>query len=246
MRYLVISDIHANLEALRAVLDSARGEHDRVVSCGDLVGYGADPVAVLDWTRENVSQVVRGNHDKACAGSEDIEWFSPAARSAALWTIAVLSPEHAAYLRNLPKGPVQADGFQILHGAPLDEDEYLVNPVSAFEQAPVLESAVAFFGHTHVQGGFRCHPNGVLRIPPVRAEEREWVLNLRDDETSLINPGSVGQPRDGDWRAAYCLYSPEERTVTYRRAAYDLLSAQRKIYAAGLPHILAERLSVGR
>ena len=246
MRYLIISDLHSNLEALEATLKSAKGEYDRVLCCGDLVGYGADPAPVLEWAKSSSATIVRGNHDKACGGSEDIEWFSPAARAAALWTREVLSPEHLTYLQNLPRGPLNVDELQIMHGAPLDEDEYLISPAEADYQVSTLERWVNFFGHTHYQGGFRHHRNGTRRIPSPAAWETESVLELQRDELFLVNPGSVGQPRDGDWRAAYCIYAPEQRVVLFRRTPYDVTSAQRKIRAAGLPEILAERLSAGR
>jgi predicted phosphodiesterase len=122
VRYLILSDIHSNWEALEAVLADAGGSFDEALCCGDLVGYGADPNRVVEWVRSNVRIVVRGNHDKGCAGLEDLDWFNPIARSAAQWTAAVLAPENLEYLRNLPKGPIPLDSFQILHGSPLDED----------------------------------------------------------------------------------------------------------------------------
>lgn len=246
MRYLIVSDIHANLEALEAVLYSTRGRYEKVICCGDLVGYGADPGAVLDWVRAHAACVVRGNHDKACAGSEDLEWFNPAARRSVTWTTDTLTQEQLAYLRGLPKGPLEIDGFQVLHGAPLDEDEYLLEPNTAQHHATALTGTLAFFGHTHLQGGFRCHRNGARPIPQMSTTETEYVLELQHDEQFLINPGSVGQPRDHDWRAAYCLYSPQEKIVTYRRVPYDVAKAQEKIRREGLPEMLAERLAVGR
>jgi predicted phosphodiesterase len=120
VRYLILSDIHANWEALETVLDRATGKYDEVLCCGDLIGYGADPNAVCDWCRAHVKVVVRGNHDKASVGLEDLEWFNPVAKAAALWTQAALTPENAEYVRNLPQGPITMDGFQIIHGSPLD------------------------------------------------------------------------------------------------------------------------------
>ncbi|MDQ6663428.1 MAG: metallophosphoesterase, partial [Acidobacteriota bacterium] len=106
MRYLVLSDIHSNWEALQAALDSAKGQYDKILCCGDLVGYGPDPNPVLDWARENVHQVIRGNHDRACAGMENLEWFNPVARLAAIWTQGKLTPENSRWIRDLPKGPL--------------------------------------------------------------------------------------------------------------------------------------------
>jgi predicted phosphodiesterase len=245
VRYLILSDLHANWEALQAVLARAESEYDRVICCGDLVGYGADPDLVTEWTRQNVAHVVRGNHDKACAGLEDLEWFNPVARLSALWTQQVISADHLAYLRKLAKGPERADGFQILHGSPLDEDEYVVSERDVAEIAPYLEPAISFFGHTHLQGGFLCHRNGVKRLRKVRASTDSEIVELEQDAKYLINPGSVGQPRDGDPRAAYAFYEPETRLVTLCRTEYDVAAAQKKILEAGLPELLAARLNAG-
>jgi len=127
VRYLILSDIHSNWEALERVLEAASQDgYDQVVCCGDVVGYGGDPNAATDWTRANVKAIVRGNHDKACVGLDDLEWFNPAARASAIWTQAMLTPENLGYLKKLPRGPLPVRDFQILHGSPLDEDEYLV------------------------------------------------------------------------------------------------------------------------
>jgi predicted phosphodiesterase len=245
VRYLILSDIHANAEALHAVLASADSRYDRIVCCGDLVGYGADPDAVVQWVRTNVSGVVRGNHDKACAGLEDLEWFNPVARLSALWTQAVVQPETIEYLRSLAQGPERVNGFQILHGSPLDEDEYVVSEQDVAQIAPYLDCDVSFFGHTHLQGAFLCHRNGVKRLMATEPASPEEVLELEPDVNYLINPGSVGQPRDGDRRAAYAIYDPDKRLVSLCRVEYDVASAQKKILNAGLPELLALRLGAG-
>ena len=245
MRYLILSDIHANWEALRAVLANAGSLYDRVVCFGDLVGYGADPDAVVEWVRSNVSSVVRGNHDKACAGLEDLEWFNPVARLSALWTQAATQPKNIEYLRGLAQGPERINGFQILHGSPLDEDEYVVSEQDVAQVAPYLDCSLSFFGHTHLQGGFLCHRNGVKRLIAADAGPGQEVLELENDVSYLINPGSVGQPRDGDRRAAYAIYDPAARLVSLCRADYDVASAQKKILDAGLPELLAMRLGSG-
>ena len=245
MRYLILSDIHANWEALDAVLASAGSLYDRVVCCGDLVGYGADPDAVVQWVRDHVSSVVRGNHDKACAGLEDLEWFNPVARLSALWTQAATQPDNIQYLRSLAQGPERINGFQILHGSPLDEDEYVVSEQDVAQVAPYLDCSVSFFGHTHLQGAFLCHRNGVKRLIAADTASGQEVLELENDVNYLINPGSVGQPRDGDRRAAYAIYEPGARLVWLCRAEYDVASAQKKILDAGLPELLALRLNAG-
>jgi predicted phosphodiesterase len=245
VRYLILSDIHANWEALRAVLANAGSLYDRVVCCGDLVGYGADPDAVVQWVRSNVSSVVRGNHDKACAGLEDLEWFNPVARLSALWTQAATQPENIEYLRGLAQGPERINGFQILHGSPLDEDEYVVSEQDVAQVAPYLDCSLSFFGHTHLQGAFLCHRNGVKRLVAADSASGQEVLELENDVSYLINPGSVGQPRDGDPRAAYAIYDTAARLVSLCRADYDVTSAQKKILDAGLPELLAMRLGSG-
>ena len=245
MRYLILSDLHANWEALQAVLQHVPRGYDQILCCGDVVGYGADPDTVTEWVRGHVATIVRGNHDKACAGLEDLEWFNPVARQSALWTQEAIKPDNKAYLRDLGKGPERVDGFQILHGSPLDEDEYLFSEEEVAQIAPYLDSQVNFFGHTHVQGGFLCHRNGIKRLRSVEAGSDEAVLELENDVDYMVNPGSVGQPRDGDPRAAYAVYDSEARLVTLRRVAYDVASAQKKIFEAGLPELLALRLAAG-
>jgi predicted phosphodiesterase len=237
VRYLILSDIHANWEALEAVLAHAESKYDKIVCCGDLVGYGADPDPVTEWVRKNVATVVRGNHDKACAGLEDLEWFNPIARESVVWTQSVMKPENLGYLRDLVQGPEQVNGFQILHGSPLDEDEYVVTERDVAQIAPYLESALSFFGHTHLQGAFLCHRNGVKRLTD--------AIEIQNDTNYLINAGSVGQPRDHDPRAGYAIYDSESRLVTLLRVDYDIAEAQRKILKAGLPQQLAFRLMAG-
>lgn len=245
MRYLILSDIHANWEALQAVLAHARGRYDAIVCCGDLVGYGADPEAVVDWARRNVQALVRGNHDKAAIGLEDLDWFNPSAAFAAQWTQRQLSPESLDFLRQLPRGPLTFREFQILHGSPIDEDEYLITPAEAAFVEGYLNARVSFFGHSHLQGGFLLEPHGAAEIGQVPAHRTSATLELPAAGGCLINPGSVGQPRDGDPRAAYAIYVPENRRVTYYRVPYDIEAAQRKILAAGLPESLALRLAYG-
>jgi predicted phosphodiesterase len=245
MRYLILSDLHANWEALEAVLADASGAYDLVVCCGDVVGYGADPDLVTEWVRQNVTAIVRGNHDKACSGLEDLEWFNPAARASAIWTQAVADPRNIEYLRRLARGPETVNGFQILHGSPVDEDEYLLTELEVSNVAPYLDADISFFGHTHVQVGFLCHRNGVMVLRRPDQNATQETVERESDVRYLINPGSVGQPRDGDPRAAYALYDTERRTFTFHRIAYDVPAAQKKILQAGLPDLLARRLATG-
>ncbi|HLY16467.1 MAG TPA: metallophosphoesterase family protein [Bryobacteraceae bacterium] len=246
MRYLILSDIHANWEALEAVAEHARGKYDRVLCCGDLIGYGADPNAVTEWARANVNGVVRGNHDKASVGLDDLEWFNPVARAAAVWTHHELTSENAEYVRSLPQGPLALLGFQVVHGSPLDEDEYVIDAADAFMTFSYLEMPLTFFGHTHLQGGFIWNHARVETIEKTPMTEERLTLELDDRCVYLINPGSVGQPRDADPRAAYVIYNPEERFLIFYRLPYDVAKAQEKIRQAGLPPLLADRLAAGR
>lgn len=247
MRYLVLSDIHGNWEALQAVLEQAGSAYDEILCCGDLVGYGADPNAVVDWARATLKLVVRGNHDKVCAGLEDdLDWFNPVAKRAALWTREALTPENATYIRNLPKGPVQSGEFQLVHGSPLDEDEYVTGAADAQQIFPYADRPLIFFGHTHLQGGYAWRRLRVEAIPKIRRDRDSQILDLSPDTAYLVNPGSVGQPRDRDPRAAYILFDPEAGYLSYHRVAYDVETAQRKIRKADLPDLLADRLKAGR
>lgn len=245
MRYLILSDVHANWEALQAVLAHAREAYDSILCCGDIVGYGGDPDLVAEWTRENADHIVRGNHDKACAGLEDLESFNPVARVSAIWTQQRMKPDNLSYLRDLKKGPEEICGFEIVHGSPVDEDEYLFTEEEVSQAAPYLETDVTFFGHTHVQGAFLCHRNGIKRLRRVDLGAEDMVVELERDANYMVNPGSVGQPRDSDPRAAYALYDSQTRLITFVRTAYDIRTAQKKIIDAGLPDVLALRLESG-
>ncbi len=246
MRYLILSDLHANWEALEAVVRDAKGRFDKAICCGDLIGYGADPNPVVEWVRANCSLVVRGNHDKACCGLDDLEWFNPVAKAAALWTQRNLTPQNIEYARGLPQGPMIEDGFQLLHGSPSDEDEYVMGAGEASHAFEYLERRLAFFGHTHVQGGFIWNRSRVETILVNPTDGSRPVMEIDPDCAYLVNPGSVGQPRDGDARAAYVIFDSAAGEVSYCRVGYDVERAQRRIRESGLPPILADRLSVGR
>ncbi|MFT4114438.1 metallophosphoesterase family protein [Silvibacterium sp.] len=250
MRVLILSDIHANLEALNAVLAAAPA-HDAVWNLGDVVGYGANPNEVIDRVRGLGSIFVRGNHDRACSGLEGIEDFNPIAGRAARWTRIVLSAEHTEWLREMPHGPVMPDGPQVscAHGSLLDEDQYVTTVRDAWAPLSEATTRINFFGHTHLQGGFATNGQEWFRLTPQygsRDKAEEFEMPLRESGRYLINPGSVGQPRDGDWRAAFAIYDNVQMTVTYCRVPYDVKHAQSRIVAAGLPDRLAIRLREGR
>lgn len=245
MQFLILADLHANWQALEAVLADAGGKFDEIICCGDLVGYNPQPARVLEWTRKNCASVIRGNHDKVVAGIEDIEWFNDVARAAARWTIKQLDKEQIDYLRELQQGPVKLEHFHIWHGSPRDEDEYITAAREALPCFPYFELPLAFFGHTHLQGGFLSRYGRPSAIPAVRKNRKESVIALEPDTVYMVNPGSVGQPRDGDARAAYALYDAEQKTVTLRRVEYPLDKTAEEIQKAGLPEVLAFRLSRG-
>ncbi|MDQ3068101.1 MAG: metallophosphatase family protein [Acidobacteriota bacterium] len=250
MRVLVISDLHANLQATDAVLtDAARLGWDRALVLGDLVGYGADPRAVVDAVRAlRHATVIRGNHDKVATGIDDATDFHALARQAVEWTAAELDADRHTYVHDLPQGPltVEALGFTaaICHGSPFDEDYYVFDTDDAAHALDTLpETSLILYGHTHVQIGFR-ETRAAHRalITPLDAE----TIHLGDGVRHLINPGSVGQPRDGDSRAAYGIIDTETRVMHLLRVPYDIEEAQRRILAAGLHPHLADRLSAGR
>jgi predicted phosphodiesterase len=243
LRYLVISDVHANWEALEAVLHAAKGQYERILCCGDLIGYGADPNAVVEWTKENCHSVIRGNHDKAGVNLAELEWFNPVAQMATVWTHSALTPENMEYVAGLPAGPLMVEDFTMVHGSPLNEDEYLINISEAQEAFAYQPSQVVFFGHTHVQGGFEYYKRKTRRIQPTAELS---LLELEEESAYLINPGSVGQPRDENPDAAFVIFDSEARELVYFRTPYDIEKAQAKIRQAGLPGVLADRLAVGR
>jgi diadenosine tetraphosphatase ApaH/serine/threonine PP2A family protein phosphatase len=247
MRYLVLSDIHANLEALEAVLSGAADAHcDRVLLLGDLVGYGADPNAVCDRVRDLPSAVViRGNHDKVASGVDSVEGFNHLARVAITWTSTMLTAENREYLAALPAGPAIIDEqVEICHGTPFDEDVYVFDDLDALRSMRSATRPLCLYGHTHVPAAFHIGDNELQMIGPPRGER--FRITLHDGDPYLVNCGSVGQPRDGDPRAAYGIVDTDARTLTVARVPYDLPRAQAKIIAAGLPEVLAQRLGMGR
>lgn len=265
MRALILSDIHANLEALQAVLAASSGQYDELWNLGDLVGYGASPNEVIELIRPLENVVVRGNHDRVCCGLTSAAGFNPVARAAAQWTATNLTLQNVAWLRGVPAGPITSDraGAVCSHGSPLDEDKYILNLRDAWSPLQQMTTPLTFFGHTHIQGGFlqdgqHWHE---LRPPfsrprngsdPKQGSAESWSIELLPGTRHLINPGSVGQPRDFDWRAAYAILdSPAgdhagAGSITFHRVPYDLVTAQGRILMAGLPERLALRLREGR
>jgi predicted phosphodiesterase len=250
MRALILSDIHGNLEALTAVLAAAE-PYDALWNLGDMVGYGASPNQVVDLIRSNAQINVRGNHDRVCCGLTSALGFNPVARAAAMWTQNELTPENLQWLRGVPQGPVQPEqpGVTCVHGSPLNEDQYILSMRDAWAPLQQMATSITFFGHTHLQGGFAQKGHEWHEIRPqyrVRNEAESWTMEILPETRLLINPGSVGQPRDNDWRAAFVTYDTDSTEIRFHRVPYDLTAAQGRILMAGLPERLAERLREGR
>jgi diadenosine tetraphosphatase ApaH/serine/threonine PP2A family protein phosphatase len=250
MRYLVLTDIHANLEALDACLFDARARgYDDTLVLGDLVGYGPDPNEVVERIIAlKPLAMVRGNHDKVACGLEQAEGFNAVARSAAKWTLDILTPKNREWLADLPEGPTIVDDLvEICHGSPFDEDAYIFDELDAVRALKVSTRPLCLFGHTHYPVTFELSAEAFDTVGPAAASEAQ--LALKRGAKYLVNPGSVGQPRDGDARAAYAIVDTNGNRaprVELLRLKYPVEETQAKIVAAGLPEVLAQRLAVGR
>jgi predicted phosphodiesterase len=246
VRYLILSDLHANIDAVEAVLQHASGSWDRAVVLGDLVGYGAEPNAVIDRVRAlDPLVVIRGNHDKTACGLDDGNQFNQVARLAAVWTRQQLTPENLTYLRELAAGPIAVDDLlEICHGSPIDEDSYIFDGADALRGLESTSRPLCLFGHTHLPVMFWIKENVLEGATP--GDSSETRLPVEGGVRYLVNPGSVGQPRDGDARAAYAVLEVENRELALRRVSYPVHKAQQRILAAGLPASLANRLALGR
>ncbi len=246
MRYLILSDMHANWEAFETVLRRARRKrYEAVLVLGDLVGYGAAPNQVVEAVRRMGPRLytVRGNHDKVVAGIDSGGNFNQTALTAAQWTTGRLTPGNLRYVRELPRGPLRVEeGVAICHGSPLDEDTYVFSDVDAWEIFSRYEMPVTFFGHTHIPSLFWLEGR-LLGVKALRGTSGRIVLS--PEGRYLINPGSIGQPRDRDPRASYMIYDSKKRVVSWYRIPYAIGDAQARIRKAGLPGSLADRLAVG-
>jgi diadenosine tetraphosphatase ApaH/serine/threonine PP2A family protein phosphatase len=245
MRYLVLSDIHANIDALDTVLaDAGRHGDAAILLLGDLVGYGADPNGVIDRVRGlRVAASVRGNHDRVVSGLDGADDFNDAARESASRTAEALTEDNREYLRSLPAGPLAVDELvEICHGTPFDEDAYVFDEMDAVYALRAASRPLCLFGHTHSPLALSMAGDEVA----FTAVTPGATFTLKDGVRYLINVGSVGQPRDGDPRAAYGIVSTEQREITCYRVEYPVDRAQARIRAAGLPAALARRLGLGR
>jgi len=245
MRYAILSDIHANLEALHAALDATESLGvDRVFSLGDLVGYNADPNECVRLIREREIPTLMGNHDAVACGVSDAVDFNPTARAAAIWTRDVLTPEHRDFLLAQPEQRSLDGRIRLVHGSLLHRDHYLLSRFDILENVHRMRAEtpgihILFFGHTHNQVAFSCDEEGNV------SEVSSPRFTVRDDRVYLVNPGSVGQPRDQDPRSSFLLLDEEERSVEFVRFSYDVQACANKILAQGLPRELADRLFHG-
>lgn len=240
MKIALFGDIHANYEALETVLeDSVQQGCDSYICLGDVVGYNADPVACLEKIQAMGCPVVKGNHDEDAGGEHSLEMMNPVAAEALQWTRDQLNAEQREWLARL-RMVRQVNDFTIVHST-LDQPNawnYVTNKFDAMSNFSYQFTQVCFHGHTHV-------PRVFIRSSRVQEVKADSVV-IEPGMKYFINAGSVGQPRDGDWRASYCIYDTDSQTVSFRRLEYDIKTAQDKIIAAGLPEVLASRLSEGR
>jgi predicted phosphodiesterase len=238
--------MHANHVALEAVLRRVRRKRfDATLVLGDLVGYGAAPNQVVEAVRALPGRVlaVRGNHDKVAVGIDSGDTFNHVALIAAQWTHRRLTRPNVRHVRDLPRGPRKvADGLAICHGSPLDEDKYLFSDHDAAEVFTSWDVPLTFFGHTHVTSVFSLEGRSV-RVRQLTGAEGE--LEIVPGNRYLVNPGSIGQPRDGDPRASFMTYDSDRHRVRWHRLEYPVAQAQNRIRKAGLPDVLADRLAVG-
>jgi len=246
MKYLILSDIHSNKEALAAVLSFVRRKHwQKVVFLGDLVGYGANPNQTVDMLRAlKPLAAIRGNHDKVCSGIENGELFNRIALEAAMWTRRKLTRSNLVWLKGLPQGPFVVDGtFAISHGTPIDEDAYIFGEIEALNVFRQTDFPLCFFGHSHFPVIFALSPDAITTILTVAPSFR---FKLEQGVRYLINPGSIGQPRDGNPLASFAIYDSDAHSVAIHRIPYRIIETQHKILKAGLPRPLADRLALGR
>jgi predicted phosphodiesterase len=240
MKFAIIADIHANLEALQVVLEDAKKQQVTHYAClGDVVGYNANPKECLDIVRTMNMPCVKGNHDEYCSSEEHLEGFNPAAAEAVNWTRKQLTEDDRQWLRDL-KYTRMVTNFTIVH-ATLDGPQrwgYVFDKLAAAASLTYQNTSVCFFGHTHV-------PVAFMKDSVVRGGTYS-KFKTEPGKKYFVNVGAVGQPRDNNPKCAYVVYDPDEATIEIRRLDYDIATAQKKILAAGLPERLAERLAYGR
>ena len=243
MRYAIIADIHSNLAALTAVLSDIeqRGGVDEIWCLGDVVGYGPDPHQCIELLRRYNHVCVAGNHDRAAIGKLDTSYFNPLAAAACHWTARQLSPEDIQYLESLPL-TIEKDDFILVHGSPVEPIlEYVISTSIAAKNFAFFQSPYCLVGHSHVPAVFKEEDGSCLSIP-----FSPGIGMVLGASRLIINPGGVGQPRDGDARASYAIYNSEGRVIRLYRIPYDIGATQDKMMQAGLPIHLVTRLKEGR
>ena len=241
VKYAIISDIHANLEALEAArAEIGRIAPDKVLNLGDLVGYGASPAECIEAARHLAHVTIAGNHDFGVAGLTDIRYFNSYARRAVLWTAGVLKQADIDYLKSLALSHVEDGAFRLVHATPSDPGrwDYIFGRDQALAEFAAFPEPICFIGHSHQAGIFEMDEHGLV----ARGGDS---VTISAGRKYLINVGSVGQPRDGDPRAGICVFDADRGEVRLVRVAYDIEGAKRRIVDAGLPPILAHRLSYG-
>ena len=247
MLWGVFSDVHSNLDALDAVLDALRKQGVKgYVCCGDVVGYGPQPNEVAERIASlKPLHVVSGNHDLAVIGKMDVTWFNDYAQAAALWTREVLSPPARKFLESLPARDV-ADEFMVAHGSPRNPaEEYLLTRQQFLDNASLVRVSPCFVGHSHVTWCFLRDANSMLGTRAIVVRDGQTVT-VPAGVACIINPGSVGQPRDHDNRASCGVYDDEKRVFRLLRVPYDIPEVQKKMRAVALPELLVLRLSYGQ
>jgi predicted phosphodiesterase len=241
VKYAIVSDIHANLDALEAVL--ARIDPTDAIYClGDIVGYGPQPNECVDRVRERAAVTILGNHDVAALDGHGIALFNDNARDAIRWTQTVLSEENVAWLDALSY-EYRAPEYLLVHGAPVDYFRYVMNEEAARDAFGATDAPIVFIGHTHVAGYFALRPDGSLSY---EARREGGTLALEPGTRYIVDVGSVGQPRDRNRNASFIRYDPQAATIRWERVPYAVATTQQKMTAANLPGALARRLDTGR
>jgi len=248
MRYFILSDIHSNVEALEACIQRAKeAGYERVLCCGDLVGYGPNPVEAIDIMRTLNAVTIRGNHDRVAAGLDEAAQFNSHARRAVYWTRAVLPESYREYLGSLPVGPLDIDeDAQLVHGAITDEDDYIFTEADANENLPLAKKHLTFFGHSHFPVVFSADGAGNSILATSYEFDEFVAVKCESGKKLFVNPGSVGQPRDGDPRASFAIWDQDRARIEFYRVEYDVTRTQQKMREAQLPAYLIERLAHGR
>jgi len=248
MRYLILSDIHSNIEALEASIQRAKqAGYDSALCCGDLVGYGPNPKEAIDGIRALNALTIRGNHDRVAAGIDEATQFNPHARRAIYWTREVLPESYREYLVSLPVGPLDVtEGVQLVHGAVSHEDDYIFTEADADDNFSLTDKKITFFGHSHFPVVFVTDARGQSNLALSYECDEYIAVNCEPGKSMLVNPGSIGQPRDADPRASFAIWDQDQARIEFYRVEYDIARTQEKMRAAQLPTYLIDRLSQGR